>query len=139
MSIQNPGLGPGTVRWMDVMYAANYQENWKPLLEKISGIRMAKDVPNDPANLTIRSGDSKLILALDWDTSRSAQDADTVAQQVMNLFFNDFRYDLCYCSLYGECWLNQSALGHWQVKDFGQPCPAAPFGKRLTVLIPRSW
>jgi hypothetical protein len=127
LRINNFGLGPGKITGLHIRYNGQYQSGWSALERNIPGLHATHAA--NPSNVYVLPGSHETLLIASWEPPKDGDvDSDPIRQQVVRLFFQDFRYDICYCSMYSECWFATAALGTWQVADFHNGCPATDPG-----------
>lgn len=88
----NAGLGPARVKWFKVTFDHEEMPNWVSIIDKlqIHGQYMF----TYPTGAILRPGHSSKPLWL-----KDRRDADIVVKNSTRL-----RTEMCYCSLYDECW-----------------------------------
>ena len=95
----NVGLGPARVRWFQVYVDDKAVPNWAAMAEELSAQGYTVVYAAD------KSG---------WLFHVTAPSADRLVEQSTRV-----RMEICYCSIYNECWLNAN---HYSATDWG-PAP----------------
>ena len=100
--LKSSGLGPGIIKWIEVLLDGKPQRSWEEVMEKLN-IQLTekysinsiypKDVykPNEVTNLFVLKNNLK--------------------GRALRKYSKRIKINICYCSFYDECWLASNDIG----------------------------
>jgi hypothetical protein len=92
----NSGLGPAVIKWFSVQVDNSYKASWREVWEAILATKKLEYAfVNLPPETHFRPGISNNLFWIGL-----GKDSENLRRQIDRVYM-----ELCYCSLYGECWL----------------------------------
>lgn len=114
LRLVNTGIGPAKIGPTHVTFNGKPVQTWAELLELVHPEKSVRITYSQVGNRVLPAGDFETVL-----TVADAAVADSVQAQIERL-----AVEICYCSIYEECWWYRQPFGATSFRERIESCPA---------------